>query len=434
MQYFLKTSLVVLLCLSYENSSANVVGSDVQNFNPTTSGLDFVTVQSSETLKPGVFNIGSFLNYAVNTLPYYDNAPQGRTQYNDSVLGADLNLGVGILNNWDAGISFPFILSQEVKNTSGYRGDFSKTGNTEVRLNTKYRVWGEDSYGVALVGSANFNRVEDNPYAGSGAGPTYNLEVAGDTTVNKTAYGINLGYRWRSPGSRTTNSFVEPFKNQIIASAAASYLFDDWDTKIISEIFTSFPAEKTNSDQERSLTSAELLVGLKHDLTTQLAVHVGGATELTNAVSSPDWRVYAGLNYSFGTISKEENTPALEEAPAPAPQAEKFVTRKIYFDTGSDKMTGDYAKILKELADHLAKSEFKELVIEGHTDSVGASDYNQRLSSSRALAIRAYLLKTFKIPDGKISAIGLGESIPIADNGNFQGRQENRRVEFKIYR
>jgi hypothetical protein len=53
-----------------EASKANVCGTDYQTFNPTTSGLDFVTVHSSETLQPCYINFGSFLNYSVNTLTY----------------------------------------------------------------------------------------------------------------------------------------------------------------------------------------------------------------------------------------------------------------------------------------------------------------------------------------------------------------------------
>jgi hypothetical protein len=51
---------------------ANVIGTDLQNFNSTTNGLDFVTVQSSKTLDPGVLNLGLFFNYGVNTLPYFE--------------------------------------------------------------------------------------------------------------------------------------------------------------------------------------------------------------------------------------------------------------------------------------------------------------------------------------------------------------------------
>ena len=59
-----------LVVWSYQDIAlGNVVGVDAQNFNATTSGLDFVTVQSSQTLAPCIFNLGLFGNYARNTLP-----------------------------------------------------------------------------------------------------------------------------------------------------------------------------------------------------------------------------------------------------------------------------------------------------------------------------------------------------------------------------
>ena len=53
------------------------------------------------------------------------------------------------------------------------------------------------------------------------------------------------------------------------------------------------------------------------------------------------------------------------------------------------------------------------------------------LSQRRANAIKKYLIEHFYIPAAKIEAIGYGPTRPIADNGNYQGRQQNRRVEFK---
>ena len=77
-------------------SFANVIGSDMQNFNATTSGLDFVTVESAATLEPGFVNFGLFMNYAVNTLPYFEKTEtiQSRTKFNDTLLGADINVCV----------------------------------------------------------------------------------------------------------------------------------------------------------------------------------------------------------------------------------------------------------------------------------------------------------------------------------------------------
>jgi hypothetical protein len=74
---------------SLKSAKANVVGADTQNFNPITSGLDFVTVQSSATLSPWVFNFGYFLNYAVNSLPEYEEGGS-RTNFSDSLLSANL--------------------------------------------------------------------------------------------------------------------------------------------------------------------------------------------------------------------------------------------------------------------------------------------------------------------------------------------------------
>jgi OOP family OmpA-OmpF porin len=96
-------------------------------------------------------------------------------------------------------------------------------------------------------------------------------------------------------------------------------------------------------------------------------------------------------------------------------------------------MIGNYDPVLAELAMAI-KGAFKKLVIEGHTDSVGRDEYNQRLSLRRATAIRVRLVEKFGLPADKIAAIGYGEARPIADNANYQGRQANRRVEFEIER
>jgi outer membrane protein OmpA-like peptidoglycan-associated protein len=80
------------------------------------------------------------------------------------------------------------------------------------------------------------------------------------------------------------------------------------------------------------------------------------------------------------------------------------------------------------------KPTYQKLIIEGHTDSIGSNPYNQNLSQRRATTIKNWLVSRYKMDPNKISIRGMGESRPIADNGNFQGRQLNRRVEFTIFR
>ncbi len=419
---------------------ANVVGSDTQNFNPTTSGLDFVTVHSSETLKPGILNFGLYLNYAVNTLPYRDaTTTQSRVDFNDSLLGADFNLGVGLGRHWDAGISFPQILSQSVDSTTAARGQFAENGLTEVRVNTKYRVHGGDDGGVALVLSANFNQIGDNPYTGSEAGPTTNFEIVGDKQFGAYTLGANVGYRFRNPGTPLAGIGIAPIDDQFIYSVAGNYLLESHDTKIIAEIFGSIPTQSDTSEIERSQKSLEALIGLKHDLNANLAAHVGGGSELMHGNASPDWRVYAGLNYTIGPIFSKENPVRGEDADpfsgTPTKPIETFVVSDVLFKFDSDEIQEGSRDTLDKLAAYLKKPPyFKQLDIGGHTDSIGAAVYNLDLSQRRARNVKRYLVERADVPSDRVASFGYGEGVPIADNGNYQGRALNRRVEFKITR
>lgn len=90
---------------------------------------------------------------------------------------------------------------------------------------------------------------------------------------------------------------------------------------------------------------------------------------------------------------------------------------------------GDEAKaILGEFAAQL-KADNRNVYVEiqGHTDSIGSDDYNHRLGLERAEAVRRQLNED-GIPLHRMSVISYGESAPVADNGNREGRAQNRRV------
>jgi len=70
-----------------------------------------------------------------------------------------------------------------------------------------------------------------------------------------------------------------------------------------------------------------------------------------------------------------------------------------------------------------------QLMLEGHTDSIGRATYNQALSQARASAVKRVLIDRFRIDASRIDSIGLGESQPVADNATEAGRARNRRVE-----
>ena len=77
------------------------------------------------------------------------------------------------------------------------------------------------------------------------------------------------------------------------------------------------------------------------------------------------------------------------------------------------------------------QSDDKRIVVEGHTDSVGSDDANLKLSQGRADAVREYMISQ-GVKAERITAVGKGESTPIADNKSPEGRANNRRVEIVV--
>jgi len=103
----------------------------------------------------------------------------------------------------------------------------------------------------------------------------------------------------------------------------------------------------------------------------------------------------------------------------------------LLFDFESDVIKGDARSNLDQLAASLGKYADSNLLIAGHTDSVGSDSYNQGLSERRAAAAARYLAS--KGVSRAIKTVGLGEREPIATNDTDAGRQLNRRVEVAIY-
>lgn len=410
---------------------ANVVGNDLQNFNATTNGIDYVTVQASEVLKPGILNLGLMLNYAANTLPYFEAADQDRLKINDSLLTNEFVAGYGLWNILELGTGFSYLLRQKVDNGDASHGKYSSSGLTNIRVNAKASLAKLGPVGIAVAINASRNLVKDNPYLGNDEALILGTEIIGDLKIGPVKTSANLGYRWRDRGKPLADIPVKPTRDQIIGSAALSYLLPNLDTKVVGEVYGSRPTKNQNNSSDRQASSAELLLGIKHDYRSNIAFHFGGGTEMIHGAFSPDWRVYAGINYTTQTMPEKK-----EEAFVFVNRSEKEDLLRIpnlQFDFNSDKISDGSLYRLQSIFAFLANTEFKRIIVEGHTDSVGSLTFNQKLSERRASAVMSVLVQS-GIPADKIARIGYGETLPIADNGNFQGREINRRVEIRIIR
>lgn len=110
---------------------------------------------------------------------------------------------------------------------------------------------------------------------------------------------------------------------------------------------------------------------------------------------------------------------------------EKFGRARIYginFDSGSDRITDDSKPPLDRIVSILKKRPGWTLMIEGHTDSTAAPQYNQELSQRRAGAVKSYI-QARGIDASRLNTVGYGASRPVAGNDTAVSRALNRRVE-----
>ncbi len=104
----------------------------------------------------------------------------------------------------------------------------------------------------------------------------------------------------------------------------------------------------------------------------------------------------------------------------------------LLFNLNSWKLKPEAQKTLSTVYDTFNKSKDKDLIIEGHTCSIGKEKNNLELSKKRAQSVASFLKKTKGIPEQHIHIKHYGESSPIASNATPEGREKNRRVAIRF--
>ena len=215
-----------------------------------------------------------------------------------------------------------------------------------------------------------------------------------------------------------------------------------------------------NKDSARE-TLLNLGAGVKHDLGNnwQFRTDLRAFRSLDNDYT--DLAVNLGLTYVFGKAAAAPVAAAPVAAPvvadvdsdgdgvfdakdqcADTPKTHKVdavgcslkltetvaIKLNITFDSAKSVIKPAFESEVKKLADFMNQYADTVVTVEGHTDSQGADSYNQKLSQSRADAVKADLVANYGISADRVTAIGYGEAKPIADNATAAGREQNRRV------
>jgi len=195
------------------------------------------------------------------------------------------------------------------------------------------------------------------------------------------------------------------------------------------------------------LTGCANTGGSKQALCVLGGAAVGGGA--AGALADDDEAIAAGAGAAIGAlvgaILCADRTPAPEPVaevapepapppppPSPPPEPPKIIHtfRGVNFDFDKATIKPESEPILDEGVAVLSKYPDVNVIVVGHTDSIGSEAYNQKLSERRAEAVRDFLVG-HGVSASRLSTEGRGESEPVASNDTKEGRYQNRRVELR---
>jgi OOP family OmpA-OmpF porin len=301
-----------------------------------------------------------------------------------------------------------------------------------------------------------------------GVGREFFEESRDDANLGNLGFGYVLNKNWTLEA--VGSGFSTEESNTGVDIDGRQYRLDalyNIDTTSLWRPFVAFgvgdQSLKVNGAPDNRDTLVNLGAGLKHSL--------GGNWEFRSDIRAfnsldreyTDLAVNAGISYLFGAEPvKAAPVVAAPPAPAPKPEADTdgdgvvdskdkcpdtpkqykvdavgcpmeltetvAVKLAVKFDTAKAIVKDEYVDDIGNLAKFMNQYANTVVTVEGHTDSQGADAYNQKLSQSRAEAVKQVLITKFGIAADRITAKGLGEAKPVADNATATGREENRRV------
>lgn len=104
----------------------------------------------------------------------------------------------------------------------------------------------------------------------------------------------------------------------------------------------------------------------------------------------------------------------------------------LNFQSGKSVILPEYFSLLRKIQEAIKEFPDSHILLEGHTDSIGNPSTNKRLSEERAKAVREYIIANMSIGREQVTAIGYGDTKPVASNKTSEGRELNRRIDVVI--
>ncbi|MBK9160194.1 MAG: OmpA family protein [Nitrosomonadales bacterium] len=277
--------------------------------------------------------------------------------------------------------------------------------------------------------------------------------ATGVDTQNATAAGLEAGHNWNMGGFLLgVDGFVDSNSKATHNPGAVSYGSSAYglDAKLGLPSGNWLPYAKLGYARTNGNGAAGAIGGsdvhLGLGVEYKFAPHWSVAGEYTTASAKSAGTKLNNNNFTLGInyyFADPYVAPAVVAAvapvvAAPAPKESWKVIRDekpvsldgANFDFDSAKLRPTADARLQQVVDFAAKYPEAGMEVSGHTDDRGDESYNQSLSEKRATAVKAHLVNKGVAAD-RISAVGYGETKPVADNKTKDGRAANRRVEVR---
>jgi OOP family OmpA-OmpF porin len=179
-----------------------------------------------------------------------------------------------------------------------------------------------------------------------------------------------------------------------------------------------------DSKETESLVSSDSVSG------SYLIVLTQGA-EYALYVNKADY-LFRSLNFNYSELRDYEPI-VLDIELEKASEGTSAVLENIFFDVDKYELKEKSVTELKKILRFLNENPSVRIEISGHTDNTGSAAYNVQLSEKRAQSVNNYLVSQ-GISQSRLTPKGYGSQQPIASNDTEEGRQKNRRIQFKIVR
>ena len=231
----------------------------------------------------------------------------------------------------------------------------------------------------------------------------------------------------------TVEDIILTYEEQITEIAAVTDLVPQLDTgsdPVVQELV----AYIENAHQRELQLQVDLednrrrLVGLEEEI-RELDEQLGGVSQERFALVQ---RLEAGERIRE-RFARAENIFAPEEARV-SREGNSIIVRLVglRFGSGEAEIDPVHGPLLERVHEAVEIFPRSQVVVEGHSDSYGGDRSNLALSRSRAEAVGEYLSAELGIATFRVSAVGYGETRPIANNETQQGRARNRRIDIRI--